>query len=68
VQKLSNRDIERIIKQWKKGKQISKIANYFGITRQRLYKLIKEYTNSGTFPILRKQDERGKKSQKRLEF
>jgi putative transposase len=60
VQKLSNRDIERIIKQWKKGKPIPEIANYFGITRQWVYKLIKEYKNSGTYPILQKPGRRRK--------
>jgi hypothetical protein len=31
VQKLTNRDIERIIKQWQKKKPIPEIAKYFGV-------------------------------------
>jgi len=54
VQKLSNRDVERLIKQWKKGKPIPEIANYFGITRQWVYKLIKKYKDSSTYPVLKK--------------
>ena len=34
VQKLTNRDIERIIKQWQKKKPIPEIAKYFGVSRQ----------------------------------
>ncbi len=60
VQKLSNTDIERNIKQWKKGKPIREIANYFGITRQWVYKIIKKYKNTGTYPILQKPGRRRK--------
>ena len=54
VQKLKNRDIERIIKQWKRRKPIPEIANYFGVSRQWVYHIINRYKQSGTIPILHK--------------
>jgi putative transposase len=54
VQKLTNRDIERIIKQWKKNKPIKEIANYFGITRQWVHNIINRYIQSGEIPVLHK--------------
>lgn len=52
MSKLSNRDIERIIRQWIKGKPVTEIAQYFQITRQRVYQLIKTFRESGEYPIL----------------
>ena len=54
MQKLTNRDIERIVKKWKKGKQISEIANYFGVSRQWVHHLLNRYKQSGMIPVLHK--------------
>ena len=54
MQKLTNRDIEWIVKQWKKGKQISEIANYFGVSWQWVHHLLNRYKQSGMIPVLHK--------------
>lgn len=52
MSKLSNRDIQRIIREWIKGKPITEIAQYFQITRQRVYQLINTFRESGEYPLL----------------
>jgi putative transposase len=52
VQKLTSKDIERIIKQWKRKRPIKKIAEYFGVSRQRIHTLIRYYKQTGTIPFL----------------
>jgi transposase len=52
VQKLTNRDIERIVKQWHKKKSLPEIANYFGVSRQWIHHIIKRFTPSGIIPVL----------------
>lgn len=54
MQKLTNRDIERIIRQWKKNKPITEIANYFGVTRQWVHNIINRYIRTGEIPVLHK--------------
>ncbi len=43
MSKLTNRDIERIIKQRLKGKPVAEIARYFQVTRQQIYQIIKAF-------------------------
>lgn len=52
MQKLTNRDIERIVKQWQKKKPIPEIAKYFGVSRQWIHHIIKRYNQSGIIPVL----------------
>lgn len=52
MQKLTNRDIERIVKQWHNKKPIPEIASYFGVSRQWIHHIIKRYNQSGIIPIL----------------
>jgi len=60
VSKLTNRDIQRIINQWANEKPIVEIAQYFQITRQRVYQLIDQFKGCGECPVLR---ESGRKPQ-----
>ena len=53
VSKLSDRDIERIIKQWLKEKPVAAIARDFQVTRQRIYQLIDQFEKDLVFPELR---------------
>ena len=52
MSKLSNRDIQRIIRQWEKEKPVIEIARYFQITRQRVYQLINQFIGAGEYQIL----------------
>jgi hypothetical protein len=52
VSKLSNRDIQRIIRQWVTEKPFVEIARYFPISRQRVYPLINQYREAGKYPFL----------------
>lgn len=52
MQKLKNRDIERIVKQWHNKKPIPEIANYFEVSRQWIHHIIKRYNQSGIIPFL----------------
>ena len=52
MSKLSNRDIQRIIRQWEKEKPVIEIARYFQITRQRVYQLINQFIGAGEYPGL----------------
>jgi hypothetical protein len=47
VSKLTNRDIQRIIRQLVKERPVVEIAQYFQITRQRVYQLVDKYTRAG---------------------
>jgi len=60
VQKLTNRDIERIVKQWHKKKPIPEIANYFGVSRQWIHHIIKRYTQSGIIHVLHRPGRKSK--------
>jgi putative transposase len=54
VRKLTNKDILRIVKQWLKGKPITKIAEFFQVTRQRIHQIIKHFKETGEIPFLKK--------------
>ena len=54
MRKLTNKDIARIVKQWLKGKPITKIAEFFQVTRQRVHQIIKKFRETGEIPFLRK--------------
>jgi len=54
VCKLSNRDIVRIIQHFLNGKPIRKIAEFFQVTRQRIYQLIHRFLDSEAIPENRK--------------
>ena len=51
VQKLINRGIERIIKQWQRKKPLPEIAKYFGVRREWVHIIINCYTQSGMIPV-----------------
>jgi len=53
VSKLTNRDIERILKQWQKGKPVAEIARYFQVIRQRIYQIIKAFKEIQEPPVLK---------------
>jgi putative transposase len=53
VSKLTNRDIERIIKQRLNGKPVAEIARYFQVTRQRVYQIIGRYKDTQEYPVLK---------------
>ena len=53
MRKLTNRDIERILKQRQKGKPVAEIARYFQVTRQRIYQIIKTFNEIQELPVLR---------------
>jgi len=53
VSKLTNRDIQRIIRQWLKEKPVAKIARDFQITRQRVYQLITKFKEIEEHPELK---------------
>ena len=53
VSKLSNQDIQKSIRHWVKQKPVVEIAQYFQITRQRVYQLLNQYRESGEYPLLR---------------
>ncbi len=54
MRKLTNKDIARIVKQWLKGKSITKIAEFFQISRQRVHQIIKKFKETGEIPFLKK--------------
>ena len=54
VSKLTNRDIERIIKQQQKGKLVAELARYFQVTRQRVYQIIGKYKENLEYPVLKR--------------
>ena len=53
VSKLTNRDIERIIKQWQKEKPVAEISQYFQVTRQRIYQVISTFKEIQEYPALK---------------
>ena len=53
VSKLTNRDIQRIIRQWLKEKPVAEIARDFQITRQRVYQLITTFKEIEEYPELK---------------
>jgi putative transposase len=53
VSKLTNRDIERIIKQWRKEKPVAEISRYFGVTRQRIYQIINSFKEHQEYPKIK---------------
>jgi len=46
VSKITNRDILRMVKQWLEGKPVTKIAEFFQVTRQRVHQIIKKFRES----------------------
>jgi len=60
VSKLTNRDIQRIIRQWVREKPVVEIARDFQITRQRVYQLITYFKDRGDYPEIKRS---GRKSQ-----
>ena len=60
VSKLTNRDLESIIKQRLNGKAIAEIARYFQVTRQRIYQIIASYKKTHAYPVIKQS---GRKSQ-----
>ena len=68
MQKLTNRDIERIVKQWHKKKPISEIANYFGVSRQWIHHIIKRYSQSGIIPVLHRPGRKSKDIHEETQF
>jgi putative transposase len=53
VSKLTDRDIRGIIEQWKRGRPVRDLAEYHGVTRQRIYQIIAFYRKRGYHPYLR---------------
>ena len=53
VSKLTNRDIQRIIRQWLKEKPVADIARDFQVTRQRVYQLITLFKEIEGYPELK---------------
>jgi len=53
VPKLTSRDIERIISQRKRKKPIKSIAKYFGVSRQRIHTILRQYKRTREIPYLR---------------
>jgi hypothetical protein len=51
VQKLTNRDIERIVKQWERKKPIPEIAKYFGVSHQWIPTSSSAINNQERFPF-----------------
>lgn len=54
MSKLSDKDITRIIAQFLNGKSVRKIAEFFRVTRQRIYQLIHRFLESEIIPKNRK--------------
>ncbi len=55
MRKLTNKDMLRIVKQWLKGKPITKIAEFFQVTRrQRVHQIIRKFKETGKIPFLQK--------------
>ncbi|MBO8182866.1 MAG: transposase [Archaeoglobus sp.] len=54
MRKLTNKDIARIVKQWLKGKPITKIAEFFQVTRQRIHQIINKFKETRKIPFLQK--------------
>ena len=54
MRKLTNKDILRIVKQWLKGKPVTKIAEFFQVTRQRVHQILRKFKETGKIPFLRK--------------
>jgi putative transposase len=53
VSKLTNRDIEKIIKQRLNGKPDAEIARYFQVTRQRICQILWRYKETQEYPVLK---------------
>ncbi len=66
MRKLTNRDILRIVKQWLKGKPITKIAEFFQVTRQRVHQIIKKFRETAV-PFLRKPGRKPKEIEEETE-
>ncbi len=43
-----------MVKQWLEGKPVTKIAEFFQVTRQRVHQIIKKFRETGRIPFLRK--------------
>ena len=54
MKKLTNEDIRRIVKQWQNGKPVKKIAEFFQVTRQRIYQIVNKFKKTGKIPFLQK--------------
>jgi putative transposase len=54
VSKLSNRDIQRIIRHWVKEKPVVEIARDFQVTRQRVYQLVTQFKEMGDYPEIKR--------------
>lgn len=67
MSKITNRDIQRIIRQWVKEKPVVEIARYFQITRQRVYQLINQYRETGESPVLRESGRKPEPIDERME-
>ena len=60
MSKLTNRDVQRIIRQWVREKPVVEIARDFQVTRQRVYPLITYFRDRGDYPEIKRS---GRKSQ-----
>jgi putative transposase len=54
VSKLSNGDIQRIIRHWVKEKLVVEIARDFQVTRQRVYQLVTQFKEMGDYPEIKR--------------
>jgi len=54
VSKLSNRDIQRIIRHWVKEKPVVEIARDFQVTRQRVYQLVTQFKEMGDYTEIKR--------------
>ena len=66
MRKLTNKDILRIVKQWLKGRPITKIAEFLA-TRQRIHQIIKKFRETGEIPFLRKPGRKPKEIEEETE-
>ena len=67
MSKLTNRDIERIIKQWQKEKPVAEISRYFGVTRQRIYQIIEAYKENQEYPKIKRPGRKSKAIEPEIE-
>jgi len=67
VSKLTNRDIERILKQRLNGKPVAEIARYFQVTRQRIYQIIQAFNEIQESPVLKQPGRRPQPIDKTIE-
>ncbi len=50
MKKLTNKDIARMVKRWLKGEPITKTAEFFQISRQRVHQIIRKFKETGEIP------------------